>query len=310
MNRFFSLPAAAIVSAFLAGCGDATIVAGDEATVKSSFESAVESLHKSKTQQQGFPLALLRAVTPVEYAAPRDDFDPEVELKLATDRGALPVDGSAEYVSAVQRNAHRVDGMSPPSIVDMYVSQDGAVLSRQEQWARNWQARTRIRSKNEVEEAARRRVLLGRFKAIKPAYWWEGGRPYLKFFMHNPLDVALDRVAVDFDLFDPTGNQMLGSSRVEGVLRTSLQPGVEGTVLIDLSKYEALARPQFRNLGETLQVQLAFRNAWSQERSLIDREAADDELTRKRNQAVINLLARIQVAKANLSKFRVAFAER
>ena len=310
MNRIFSLPAAAIVSAFLAGCGDATIVAGDEATVRSSYESAVESLHKSKTQQQGFPLALLRAVMPVEYAAPRDDFDPEIELKLAIDRGSLPVEGSVEYVAAVQRGAHRVDGMSPPSIVDMYVSQDGAILSRQEQWARNWQARTRIRSKNEVEEAARRRVLLGRFKAIKPAYWWEGGRPYLKFFMHNPLDVALDRVAVDFDLFDPTGNQMLGSSRVEGVLRTSLQPGVEGTVLIDLSKYEALARPQFRNLGDTLQVQLAFRNAWSLDRSLIDREAADDELTRKRNQAVISLLARIQVAKANLSKFRVAFAER
>lgn len=310
MNRMLSLSAASILSVFLAGCGDSTIVAGDEATVKSSYEDVLASLQKSKTQQQGFPLALLRAVTPVEYAAPRDDFNPDIELKLATDRGVLPPEGSSEYVSAVQRNAHRVDGMSPPSIVDMYVSQDGALLSRQEQWARNWQARTRIRSKNEVEEAARRRVLLGRFKAIKPAYWWEGGRPYLKFFMHNPLDVALDRVAVDFDLFDPTGNQMLGSSRVEGVLRTSLQPGVEGTVLIDVSKYEALSRPQFRNLGETLQVQLAFRNAWSQDQSLIDREAADDELTRKRNQAVINLLARIQVAKANLSKFRVAFAER
>lgn len=310
MHRILSLSAAALLSGFLGGCGDATIVAGDEASVRSSYENVVSSLHKNKTQQQGFPLALLRAVTPIEYAPPRDDFDPDVELKLSTDRGVLPAEGSAEYVSAVQRNAHRVDGMSPPSIVDVYVSQDGALLSRQEQWARNWQARTRIRSKNEVEEASRRRVLLGRFKAIKPAYWWEGGRPYLKFFMHNPLDVALDRVAIDFDLFDPTGNQMLGSSRVEGVLRTSLQPGVEGTVLIDLSRYEALARPQFRNLGETLQVQLAFRNAWSQDRSLIDRESVDDDVARKRNQAVINLLARIQVAKANLSKFRVAFAER
>ncbi|PZR95214.1 MAG: hypothetical protein DI537_05360 [Stutzerimonas stutzeri] len=305
-----ALSVASFVSLFISGCGDPTIDAGDEATVRSSYERVVASLHKSKVQQQGFPLALLRAVSPAEYTPPRDDFDPASELRLATDRGILPAEGTDEYVAAVQRHAHRVDGMAPPSIVDVYVSQDGALLSRQEQWARNWQARTRIRSKNELEEAARRRALLGRFKAIKPAYWWEGGRPFLKFFMHNPLDVALDRVAVDFDLFDPSGNQMLGSARVEGVLRTALQPGVEGTVLIELSRYETLARPQFRNLGETLQVQLAFRNAWSQERSLIDRESADDDLTRKRNQAVINLLARIQVAKANLSKFRVAFAQR
>lgn len=310
MNRIFTLSASAVIAVILAGCGDATIVAGDDEAVRQSFETAVNSLHKNKTQQQGFPLALYRAVSPAEYVTPRDNFDPSVELRLATDRGSMPQDGSAEYITAIQRNAHKVDGMLPASIVDMYVSQDGALLARQEQWARNWQARTRIKSKNEVEESARRRMLLGRFKAIKPAYWWEGGRPYLKFFMHNPLDVALDRVAVDFDLFDPSGNQMLGSSRIEGVLRTPLQPGVEGTVLVDLSRYEALSRPQFRNLGETLQVQLAFRNAWSQDLSLIDREAADDELTRKRNEAVIGLLARIQVARANLSKFRVAFADR
>lgn len=310
MNRLLTVAAAAALAGILTACGDPTIVAGDETSVRESYEGALSSLEQNRAQYQGFPLALYRAVAPVEYSPPADDFDPTSELKLATDRGAHPEPGSAEFFSAIQRNAHRVDGMMPASIVDVYVSQDGAVLTRQEQWARNWQARTRIRAKNDHEEAGRRRVLLSRFKAIKPVYWWENGRPFLKFYMHNPLDIALDRVSMDFDLFDPAGSQMLGSARIEGALRTPLQPGVEGTVLINLAQYEGVSQPQLRNLGETLQVQLAFRNAWFQDRSLIDRQVADDELTKKRNDAIINLLARIQVAKANLSKFRVAFAAR
>jgi hypothetical protein len=310
MNRFFAFAGAAGIALSLTACGDPTIVQGDATAVKESYEGALASLEKNRSQHQGFPLALYRAVSPVEYASPRDDFDPTVELKLATERSEQPKPGGEEFILALQRNAHRVEGMMPASIVDMYVSQDGAILARQEQWARNWQARTRIRAKNDHEEASRRKVLLGRFKAIRPIYWWENGRPFLKFFIHNPLDVALDRVSMDLDLFDPAGNQVMGSARVEGILRTPLQPGVEGTVQINLAQYEQVSRPEHRNLGEALQVQLAFRNAWSQDRSLIDREAADDELTKKRNDAVINLLARIQVAKSNLSKFRVAFAQR
>ncbi|GHE73840.1 hypothetical protein GCM10019059_36710 [Camelimonas fluminis] len=298
------------VIAVLAACSPPTITGGDIAAIKSGYGEMIESLSDNTARQKGFELALYRAVTPVEFVAPPDNFDGREPLKLAVLRADMPAPGSDAYFEVVSRNAGQIAGMDAATIVDKYVSQDGALLSKQEQWARGWQTRRRIKSRNDAEEVQRRRRLLAQFSARQAAYSWEGGKPVLKFTMRNPLDIPLDRIEVDLDLFDPGGQKRVGSARVQGVLRTALQPEAVASVQIDLSQYEQVARRELRNFAETLNVQLVFRNAWSREKSLIFAEHVTDKEFNDQNSAVIDLLSEIQLAKQNLSKFRITFADR
>lgn len=255
----------------------------------------------------GYVNALYRAVSVPEFVEIPENFDPDVPLKLATDRPAQPDVTSPEYAQKVIASIHRVAGMDPQMVVDLYVSQDSGLLGRQEAWIRRWMAETRIKSRNSAQEIERRRGLLDRFRPVRPTYFWDRNHPFLKMTVFNPLDVPLDRVAFDMDLFDPRSPNRLGTASVQGVMTTPLQPGSEVTMTIDLAQYESLSRPQFRQMPEAYQLRIAFRNAWSGAQSLIDVDSSDDRLTKLRMDAVSDLSTRIRAARENLSRYRVLF---
>lgn len=308
MNKFAAVILFPLCVA-LAGCSQPTIPDGDLAEVEGGYTRMVQSLGEG-AKGKGFEMALYRAVSPTEFVEPGDAFETIEPLKLATDRGEMPAPGSPAYLKVIQEHAPLIAGMDADVIVDKYVSHDSAVLNKQEAWARRWQTRNRLKTRNDGDEVERRRRLLRGFSAQQASYSWEGGRPLLKFLMRNPLDVPLDRIELDFDLFDAQGQGRVGSARVQGILGTALQPEAVASVQIDLSQYEHVARREFRNIGETLNVQLAFRNAWSKERSLIFADPLSDQDFTSRNALVVDLLRRIETAKENLSKYRIMFAER
>jgi hypothetical protein len=307
MYTFSQRFGAAILVVALGACSQNTIKEGDTATVGESFTAVMSEFSESPALAKGYANALYRAVVLPEPFDIADDFDPEVPLPLATDRPAQPAAGSAAYIERIQPSVHRVAGLDPQMVVDLYVSQDSGALSRQEGWIRHWQAQSRIRARNSQQEVERRRGLLDRFRPIRPTYFWDRGRPYLKLTMFNPLDVPLDRVALDVDLYDPKSPDRLGTASVQGILTTALQPGSEATLTIDLSQYEGLNRPQFRALPDAYRLRIAFRNAWSAQTSLIDQDTSEDKSQKLRNEAVADLAIRIRSARENLTQYRVLF---
>lgn len=297
----------ALVLLTLAGCSQNTLEEGDAEAVTHSFNAVVAGFSQQPALAKGYANAVYRAVILPEPREIGDDFDPSVPLPLATDRAPQPAAGSPDFIAQIQPRIHRVAGLDPQTIVDLYVAQDSGYLSRQETWIRHWQAQARIRARNMQQEMERRRGLLDRFRPVRPAYYWERGRPYLKVTMFNPLDVPLDRVAMDVDLYDPKSPDRLGTSPVQGLLTTPLQPGSEATMTIDLSQYEGLNRPQFRALPEAYRLRIAFRNAWSGQTSLIDQDTSEDKVQKRRNEAVAELSSRIRSARENLTQYRVLF---
>ncbi len=304
---FRSLAVGLVLVAGLTACSPDTLEEGDAETVATSFKAIVSGLSDRPVLAKGYVNALYRSVIAPEPRDIPDDFDPAVPLPVATDRGVEPEPGSPAYIAAIRPHIHRVSGFDPHMIVDLYVAQDSAVLSRQEAWIRRWQAQARIRSRNSIQESERRRGLLDRFRSIRPSYFWDRGRPYLKLTMFNPLDVPLDRIALDVDLYDPKSPDRLGTASVQGVLTTALQPGSEATINIDLSAYEGLNRPQFRALPDAYRLRLAFRNAWSGQTSLIDQDTSEDKTLKLRNEAIADLASRIRLARENLTQYRVIF---
>lgn len=292
---------------FLAGCSDSTIVEGDAEAVKNSFQSVMGGFSEEPKLAKGFANSLYRAVAVPQFKEIPDDFDPTTPLPLWTDRPNQPAPGSKEYIDLVQANAHRVAGLDPQMVVDLYVSQDSALLSRQETWIRHWQAQARIRARNSMQEVERRRGLIEKFRAIRPTYFWDRGRPYLKMTLFNPLDVPIDRISIDVDLSDPKSPDRLGTASVQGVMQTPLQPQAEATMTIDLSQYEGLNRPQFRSIPDAYRVKMAFRNVWSGPTSVIDQDTSEDKTQKDRNEAIADLYHRIRLARENLSQYRVLF---
>jgi hypothetical protein len=296
-----------ILACALTACSQNTIEEGDAETVSKSFKAVVSEFSDKPVLAKGYANALYRSLVLPEALTIADDFDPERALPLATDRPDQPAAGSAAYIERIRTQIHRVAGFDPQMVVDLYVVQDSSLLSRQEAWIRHWQAQARIRARNSVQESERRRGLLDRFRPIRPTYYWDRGRPYLKLTMFNPLDVPLDRVALDVDLYDPKSPDRLGTASVQGLLTTALQPGSEATVTIDLSPYEGLNRPQFRALPDAYRLRIAFRNAWSGQTSLIDQDSSEDKVQKLRNEAVADLATRIRLARENLTQYRVLF---
>lgn len=308
MSRFLGLTLAPILFGLVA-CSEPRIENGELADVLANYEAMSAVYRDNPPKQRAFQMALFRAVSPVEFAPPSDDFDLKKALPVATSRERMPEPGSDTYAAVIHANADSVAGMSGRTIVEKYVSQDSAVLRRQEEWARGWQTRNRIKSRNDGNEASRRASLLARFTAQQASYVWESGKPFLKFTMRNPLDVPLDRIEIDLDLFDPAGQRRLASGKIQGVLRTPLQPEAMTQVRIDLSQYKQLASPQLRNFGNSLHPQVAYRNAWTKDKSLIFAEALSNEEFDARNLIVLNLLQSINESKKNLSGYRIMFSE-
>lgn len=291
----------------LGGCGQSSISEGDAQSVSADIRQIVGRFSDDPRLVSGYVNALYRAVSVPEFVEVPENFDPETPLHLATDRPPQPPVGSSEYTEQVVAGIHRISGMTPQMIVDLYVSQDSSLLGRQEAWIRRWMAETRIRSRNTAQEMERRRGLLDRFRAIRPSYFWDRGRPFLKMTVFNPLDVPLDRVAFDMDLYDQRAPDRMGTASVQGTMNTPLQPGAEVTLTIDLGQYDGLNRPQFRQLPEAYGLRIKFRNAWSGTQSLIDVDSFDDRTQKLRIDAISDLSMRIRAARENLSRYRVLF---
>jgi hypothetical protein len=291
----------------LGACGQSSISEGDPQSISDDIQHVITGFDGDQRLVSGYVNALYRAVAVPEFVEIPENFSVDVPIPLATDRPAQPAVASTAYVEKVVAGIHRISGMTPQMIVDLYVSQDSGLLGRQEAWIRRWMAETRIKTRNSVQEIERRRGLLDRFRAIRPSYFWDKGHPFLKMTVFNPLDVPLDRIAFDMDLFDQHSPERMGTASVQGSMTTPLQPGSEVTLTIDLTQYDGLNRPQFRQLPEAYGLRIKFRNAWSGAQSLIDVDSFDDRAMKLRVDAITDLSMRIRAARENLSRYRVLF---
>lgn len=278
-----------------------------------SLAAKLQGEERGNAKALAFLRAAWRMVHPARFDALPYEFDTSKELVVAVERSGEPKLDTPEWWASLGTDGAALAGMSPETVVSVYVNQDQRVANLQGQWVRDWKVTDRQTRRSSSFDGERRRALLGEVSARRASYEWiqspNGRRPYLRIAMFNGLDVNVVGLMLLVDLIDDKG-RAVASARLRHDPTFAIQPKVEAILTIDLGPNSPLANPIFQDVATRLRVGIRVENVVNAKGDmLVPRIAMDEAASTRRAAMIASLETRLRGARDNLLVFRQLFGE-
>lgn len=298
------------LSSLVSGCSKELTFSSREGLESSlkAMMSMFEDRHAGLGKMYG--LAVYRALNPVTFTAPEDDFDPLKIIPVVTDRPGAPAFDSKEYYDVIFAKGAKIDGLSPEGIVALYFDQDTSALNDEALWANGFDRRSAARQTSSSFDVKRRQELLSRVTPRSAGYRWTYNQPrvpFVDFSVFNPLDRDITGIDFLIDLVTATG-KIVASTPLAFKFDVALGSGVESKYSINVSSFPPLDNRTFMDLRDPLQVSMRVKDVYIGNGQSIVGGIKDDSKDGDRSKLVSRLFDAVNNAKLNLFKYRVAFS--
>jgi hypothetical protein len=271
--------------------------------------------HYDKLEEQtkgtgiAYGKAMYRLSQTGSFIPPSDDFPTDKILQVVTDRHDEPAPGTEEWAKVVVSLPQKYKGLDVRDIVNLYITNDTALLNEQDDWAKSYEDRVLITNKKRQFEEMRRSSIFNRITPRLASFRWtnnEPRRPVLDFTMLNPLDKSIKKIGMSVDLRTPN-RKIAGSGKLEYQPNVPLSPGITANFIVSAEENDGLNNRKYMDLKTSLSVSLRIDYIETVDNEFLSNTPDVEAEDSKRKDMVHQLRDAIRSAKINLFAYKKAF---